>query len=94
MLRIRRGRSLVENSLEKTPMELTNTIGGGTVDGELSARSTKLRTPCMSTSNDESDMLKSTFQAVIGFGVSANHDMARQAPTVEDDVRHGASDIL
>ena len=47
----------------KTPTELTKIIVGAGVYGELSARSMKLRAPCMSTSKDAIDMLKFTFQA-------------------------------
>ena len=45
-------------------MELVNTIFGACCNGELSAQSTKLRTPTMSGLNDDKARLKSTLQAV------------------------------
>ena len=49
----------------KTPTELTSVTVGAFVYGELSARSTKLRTPWMSCSKDAIDKLKSTFHATL-----------------------------
>ena len=67
---------------------------GAFVYGEPSARSTKLRTPWMSCSNDAIDMLKSTFQAarpsVSRLGTMSNR---AERPTIQHDMRDRRPDL-
>ena len=82
--------------LEKTLMELTKTMAGGTVYGELSARSTKLRVPWRSASNDVMDILKFIVQAAPQNDQQQHeeHGPTATALTVEQDIRHRPADLL
>ena len=80
--------------LMNTPTELTSMTVGAFMYGEASARSTKLRRPWISCSNDAIDMLKSTFQATRP-SVSRLRTICNRARglTIQHDVRSGRPDF-